>query len=238
MSDFFEVVRHLQQTFGWRHVHVQTSDASSFREFEARAPASGLVIGATSNPRSDHDTWGGWMDAKQLGAGSATPLATPLLQEFVVGVVNGYIASKAGALLAPLASAWTGYLAYQMGENGSYWTRTEALYLCCSCLSLDRYVPHSSFLAPNTKLHERRANLLLRPAPAVRWHQQSHAIKHLAHAGEPTAGTQRETQLSSFLSCASSELTHRIRGRAINCTLTRFNAELVRWARSATPACR
>lgn len=243
VSAFVQVVSSLHAMLGWRTVHLQTSDAASYRSFRAQAAAAGLLVGATSNARSSNDRWGGWMSERQLLAGgqdtaaqhhrsavspligrgstrSDAPESTPLLREFTVGVVNAHIASLAGALLAPLSSAWTGYLATQMGENTSYWTTTKGIYLCCSCLRLDRYVPHSSKLALGATTRERRANLLLRPhAAGVRWHASS---------------TGRRAE--AFLGCALSKLAAQAEARRgeLNCTVTRFNTAQVKWAAPET----
>ena len=72
---------------GWRHVHLSTSSAASLSAFRMFANRSRLVVAATENPRSQHDSWGGWGGVSQ---NDTVTLNT------AVAIVNQHVASQAG----------------------------------------------------------------------------------------------------------------------------------------------
>jgi len=80
-----------------QNVFVQTASPVGLAEFASFAHENHLNICYTDNPRSEHDTWGGWI----LGA--------EMLQA-VVGAVNAYVSTHAAVVASPGSSVWTDFL--------------------------------------------------------------------------------------------------------------------------------
>ena len=135
------------------YVHLQTSSAEALASFRQLLTSEGsdatvgapsharskpLALSYTDNPRSEHDTWGGWE-------------ATASKDETVDGMVaavNAFVSTHAAALISPRISSWTSFLAHlargpMPQSNGSAAlgavTTVAAgggplvLHLCCAC---------------------------------------------------------------------------------------------------------
>lgn len=139
-----------------------TSDSASFARFTAFASRSNLTLAYTDNPRSSHDTWGGWGGPRNRSAtsgagGSASGggggsgndndngddderALSPTSMQTLVAAVNQHIASFAGVYVGLASSAWTPYLAmFMRGPTQPLGYARTMHYLCCDCRSRDFY---------------------------------------------------------------------------------------------------
>lgn len=130
VSDWLSITMGVTARMRQHQFFVQTSSHRALRELlrlvveHPDAPLPSF----TSNPRSDHDTWGTWSNLTANG--------THATLQGTIGAVNAYIASRAGLLVAPTMSAWTLHLLSLMG--GSIWSgagaeETASTLLCCKC---------------------------------------------------------------------------------------------------------
>lgn len=99
-----------------QQVFVQTASQRALANFTTWAQAQEMTASHTDNPRSEHDTWGGWSQepgAEMTGA--------------IVAVVNAHIARQASVVISPTNSAWTAYLTLT-ADSGA-----RAFSYCCRC---------------------------------------------------------------------------------------------------------
>lgn len=82
---------------GTRQIFLQTASPSGLADFSAFAHAQNLGLVYTDNPRSEHDSWGGWSPGSEM-------------LQAVVGAVNAYISSHATVVASPGLSIWTEFL--------------------------------------------------------------------------------------------------------------------------------
>ena len=106
---------------------LQTSSDRAAEAFEAFARRSGTPLAYTDNPRSDHDSWGGWSNDS-----SATTLQT------TVGAVNAYVAARAALASSPTDSMWTWFMTATARE---FWAGRPAGF---AAVSLGCAAPGSS----------------------------------------------------------------------------------------------
>ena len=91
------------QSSGLHRVFVQTANADALREFSGLCRRAELNVSHTTNPRSEHDNWGGWVkDADTISLQAAA------------GAVNAHVARQAAVLVSPSISIWTTFLGYLM----------------------------------------------------------------------------------------------------------------------------
>lgn len=106
---------------------LQTSSDRAAEAFEAFARRSGTPLAYTDNPRSDHDSWGGWSNDS-----STTTLQT------TVGAVNAYVAARAALASSPTDSLWTWFMTATARE---FWAGRPAGF---AAVSLGCAAPGSS----------------------------------------------------------------------------------------------
>lgn len=114
MRSHIEMTVALAERLGQRHMFLQTASPSALSNFSRLAQRAKLRLSYTDNPRSEHDTWGGWRQD--------SPMLTT-----TVAAVNTYIGSHASTVVSATASAWTRWQLAQMP------TKSLAFSYCCDC---------------------------------------------------------------------------------------------------------
>lgn len=89
---------------GTRHIFLQTASPLALANFSFHAVRQALTLSYTDNPRSEHDSWGGWQ------AGGEMAQAT-------VAAVNAQVGSQAAAFLSPTNSIWTYFISMLMSSD-------------------------------------------------------------------------------------------------------------------------
>ena len=105
VDDYAASAEALSRAIHMQRVHIQTSSAVALANFTVltsslRLAARGvpLTLSYTDNPRSEHDTWGGWGKDKDETV------------DGTVAAVNAFMARHAAVLIAPRLSSWTTFL--------------------------------------------------------------------------------------------------------------------------------
>jgi hypothetical protein len=105
VDDYAASAEALSRAIHMQRVHLQTSSAVALANFtlltaSLRLSARGvpLTLSYTDNPRSEHDTWGGWGKDKDETL------------DGTVAAVNAFMARHAAVLIAPRLSSWTTHL--------------------------------------------------------------------------------------------------------------------------------
>ena len=115
---YFDLTQALASRLGQRAVFLQTASPRAVDNFSswAAGPRVNLSLSYTDNPRSEHDTWGGWQtDDSTIMTGS------------IVAAVNAHVARQAAAVISPANSAWTSFLTLTAGQQA------HAFSFCCRC---------------------------------------------------------------------------------------------------------
>ena len=87
----------LAEDVGTRKIFLQTASPVALADFAAFALTQSLNVFYTDNPRSEHDSWGGWLAGSEM-------------LQAAVGAVNAYISSHAAITASPGISQWTDFL--------------------------------------------------------------------------------------------------------------------------------
>ena len=107
---------------GYHRVFVQTANPGALLNF-SQLCRSKIKVSYTNNPRTDHDSWGGWVNDTDV-----------ISQQAAAGAVNAHIASHAAVLISPSISIWTIFLGYLMEAGKGNSRRPSKLfvtsYLC------------------------------------------------------------------------------------------------------------
>jgi len=99
LSAYHPLAKALAQDVGTHKIFLQTASPVGLQDFAAFARKQALEVSYTDNPRSEHDSWGGWQHG------------TEMLQS-AIGAVNAYVASHAAITASPFISIWTEFLRY------------------------------------------------------------------------------------------------------------------------------
>ena len=86
-----------------RNIFLQTASPVGLENFLSFARKEMLTVSFTDNPRSEHDSWGGWMAGSEM-------------MQSAVGAVNAYISTRAAVTASPGISIWTQFLR-RLGED-------------------------------------------------------------------------------------------------------------------------
>ena len=122
------------------------------------ATSGAFRVAATTNPRGDRDSWGGWsheqqlatpsayaIDALELATGptraqempeSSSDAAAAVTLEGLTNAVNLELASRAGVLIAPIFSAWSDLVRLLISSPLS--AASGPMCYCCSCSRKER----------------------------------------------------------------------------------------------------
>ena len=159
IDDYAASAEALSRAIQMQQVHIQTSSAVALANFTLRtsslrlaARGPPLTLSYTDNPRSEHDTWGGWQKDKDE------------TMDGTVAAVNAFIARHAAVLIAPRLSSWTNFLLIlhqwlnvsslgppavnpqggirdgrtsltRGGQRMTQDVKSRAVHLCCACAS-------------------------------------------------------------------------------------------------------
>ena len=114
---YFDLTQALASRLGQRAVFLQTASPRAVDNFSSWAarPQVNLSLSYTDNPRSEHDTWGGWQtDDSTIMTGS-------------IVAAERAVARRAAAVISPANSAWTSFLTLTAGPQA------RAFSFCCRC---------------------------------------------------------------------------------------------------------
>ncbi|KAL3899316.1 MAG: hypothetical protein SGPRY_012662, partial [Prymnesium sp.] len=94
---YHNLAKALLSGVGTRDVFLQTSSLIALQDFANFSRRHNVSVHYTDNPRSEHDTWGGWMTGSEM-------------LQALVGAVNAYVSTHASVIASPGTSQWTAFL--------------------------------------------------------------------------------------------------------------------------------
>ena len=97
LSAYHPLAESLATDAGTRKIFLQTASVVGLEDFTSFASKQKLKVFYTDNPRSEHDSWGGWLIGAEM-------------MQSAVGAVNAYISSLAAVTASPGISLWTDFL--------------------------------------------------------------------------------------------------------------------------------